>query len=215
MAVENDPPDERNVPDPVETRDRSSAPVPRRGRTIWLFLIPGIALILMGIFWMLRSERVATEAAPMQGVTGTAGGETREPTDASAPTTPLNPSAATPQVIGDLSLIGGGEEYVGRPVELAAVPVASVEGSRTFTVGAIGQHTLVLNDDRHPGTVKPGQRVRISGRVEKPPGGDRLASAGLNEADRKALEDETVIIRATRVEPASVATPTARPANPR
>jgi hypothetical protein len=211
MPVENTPPGESNVPDPVETRDASSRPVPRRWRTIWLFLLPGIVLIVMGIFWMAGSEGKKSEPAATPGVTGTSGGEPREPTDANPPSEPLNPPDSTPQVIGDLSLLGGGDEYVGRPVELSAVAVARVHGSRTFTVGPIGQHTLVLMDDGQPGAIKPGQFVRISGRIEKPPSGERLAAAGLDDEDRKALEDEKIIIRATRVEPAPEAKPTPRP----
>jgi hypothetical protein len=202
---------DQNVQDPVETRDASSAPVPRRKSSIWLFLLPGIILIVIGMFWMLRSERVDSTVAPTQGATGTSGAESNEGGDALPPAESLNPGAAAPHVIGDLSLIGDGAEYMGRAVELAAVPVSDVEGSRTFTVGRIGSRTLVLLDQPHSDAVAPGRRVRISGRIEAPPTGDRLEAAGLDQSDRKALEDEKVIIHATRVEPAIEATPTARP----
>jgi hypothetical protein len=212
--LDNNSPDEPNAPDPVETRDASSAPVPRRQRSIWLFLIPGIVLILVGLFWMARSERHPAEAAPRD-VTGTSGRELGKAGDTSPAAQPLNPSGEGPDVIGDLSLVGADDAYVGRAVELAAVPITSVEGSRTFTVGRIGNRTLVLLDKAQPEIVKSGQHVRISGRIEKPPTGDRLAAAGLSEDDRKAVEDEKVVIHATRVEVAHEATPTARPTDSR
>jgi hypothetical protein len=180
-----------------------------------LFLVPGIVLILIGLFWMARSERRPSDTVPPRDVTGTSGGES-EPGragDAAGATQPLNPAGEGPQVIGDLSLVGADDAYVGREVELAAVPVSSVEGARTFTVGRIGNRTLVLLDKARPGDVVSGSHVRISGRIEKPPTGDRLAAAGLDEKDRKAVQDEKVIIHATRVERAHEATPTEHPAD--
>jgi hypothetical protein len=198
------------VPDPVETRDPASAPVPRRRSSVWLFLIPGAVLILIGVAWMLRSERrgLDTEAAPA--ATGTSGAGAEGET---TPTGPLNPAADGPAVIGDLSLLGGEDQYLGRAVELASVPVSSIDGPRTFTVGRLGHRTLVLLDSPRPAAIEAGGQVRISGTIEKPPSGGQLTATGLADADRNALADQEIIIHATRVEPAVEATPTPRPSD--
>jgi hypothetical protein len=44
-----------NAPDPVETRDPASRPTPAR-RRVWLFAVPAVAFLILGIVWMARTE---------------------------------------------------------------------------------------------------------------------------------------------------------------
>jgi hypothetical protein len=193
-------PDE--APDPVETRDPRVRPVPARRGRAWLYAIPAAVLLLMGIAWMAQVELSRPDGnAPLE-VTGTSGERANDPEGVARDDAPLNPVAEGPQVISDMALLTSKKEYVGRAVEIAAIPVMTVPGPRTFWVGRIANRTLVLLDRGVLAQVKlsPGQVVRLSGTLEAPPPADQLAGAGLSEDDREAIDGEDVIIRATRVE---------------
>jgi len=194
-------PDE--APDPVETRDADSRPTPRRSRA-WLFLIPPVALVLLGIFWMYRAEgnREGAQSGPYS-VAGTSGERENDPEglgrgDEKA----LNPTGEGPRVIGDMELLTAKEDYVGRAVAIPAITVLGTPGPRTLWVGRPMNRTLVLLDRNLPGvgTVPAGQAVQVNGRLEKRPDKAAIDRAGLHEDDRKALEDVDVFIRATGIE---------------
>jgi hypothetical protein len=192
-------PDE--APDPVETRDPYTRPVPNRSRA-WLYVVPAAVLLVLGIAWMARVERAQPGRGGSYEVTGTSGSRANDPEGLErGDDRPLNPVAEGPSVISDMELLTSKQDYIGRAVELPAIPVMTVAGPRTFWVGRIMNRTLVLVDRKGEGltAVKPGQIVRISGRLESPPAGEEIAKAGLSSDDREALEGERVVIRATQV----------------
>ena len=194
-------PDE--APDPVETRDAASHPTPRRSRT-WLFAIPPVALVLLGLFWMSRAEgdRQGAQSAPYS-VAGTSGERENDPEGLGrGDEKPLNPVGEGPRVIGDMELLTAKEDYVGRAVAIPAIPVMGAPGPRTLWVGRPMNRTLVLLDRsiQGLGTLPAGQPVQVSGRLEKRPDKEAIDRAGLQEDDRKALEGVDVFIRATAIE---------------
>jgi len=197
-------PDE--APDAVETRDARIRPVPSTRTRAWMYAIPAALLLIIGIVWMLRVERSRPGGEAPFAVTGTSGERSNDPEGGGRGDHPLNPVPQGPSVIGDMELLSSKSDYVGRAVELAAVPVMTVPGPRTFWVGRIANRTLVLIDRDAQGakTVKPGEIVRMSGRLEPAPSSAELARAGLTADDREAVEGEKVIIRATRVAPQEV-----------
>jgi hypothetical protein len=156
---------------------------------------------------MVQVERSRPGGEAPFAVTGTSGERSNDPEGGARGDRPLNPVAQGPSVIADMELLTSKADYVGRAVELAAIPVMTVPGPRTFWVGRIANRTLVLIDRDAQGakTVKPGEVVRISGRLEAAPSPEELARAGLAADDREAVDGEKVIIRATRLAPQDVA----------
>ena len=206
-------PDE--APDPVETRDPASHPTPRRSRA-WLFALPPVVLVLLGLLWMLRAEgtREGGQSGPYS-VAGTSGERENDPEGLGrGDDKPLNPVGDGPRVIGDMELLTAKKDYVGRAVAIPAIPVMGTPGPRTLWVGRPMNRTLVLLD-RHiqagVGTLPAGQPVQVSGRLEKRPDKDAIDRAGLHEDDRKALEGVEVFIRATAIEPRQPTGPTDAP----
>jgi hypothetical protein len=199
-----------NAPDPVETRDPASHPTPRRS-TALLWAIPGLLLLLIGVAWMAWTEREVDGGSGPMAVTGTSGERIDDPEGRPEGERPLNPSGEGPSVIGDPGLLSEKENYVGRSVELAAVAVMTKPGPRTFWVGRVGNRTLVLADPNagELPDLEPGQIVAISGTLER--AAEAVGGGGLNEEDREALEDEEVIIRASRVEARDRAIPADEP----
>jgi hypothetical protein len=191
-------------PDPVETRDPASHPTPRRGRA-WLFALPAVGLVVLGVIWMFWAERAKEGAgsAPYA-VTGTSGAKENDPEGLGrGDETPLNPLAEGPRVIGDMELLTAKEDYVGRAVAIRAIPVMSTPGPRTLWVGRPLNRTLVLldRDTEARGEITPGQPVSVNGTLEKRPERADIERAGLHENDRKALEGVDVFIRAASVQP--------------
>ena len=199
------------APDPVETRDPASRPTPARSR-VWLYAVPAVAFLVIGIVWMIRTEgpREARSPAP-SAVAGTSGARANDPEGLGrGDEASLNPRAEGPSVIGDMGLLTAKENYVGRAVEIPAIPVMGSPGPRTLWVGRPLNRTLVLLDrnvDR-PGEVKAGEQVRVSGQLERRPDTAAIDRAGLHEDDRTALEGVDVFIRASTVERASPGNPT-------
>jgi hypothetical protein len=193
-------PDE--APDPVETRDPDSRPTPRRSRA-WLFAIPPVALVLLGLVWMFRAESVREGAPSPYSVAGTSGERENDPEGLGrGDEKPLNPAVEGPRVIGDMELLTAKEDYVGRAVAIPAISVIGMPGPRTLWVGRPMNRTLVLLDRNIPslGTLSAGQPVQVRGRIEKRPDKAAIDRAGLQEDDRKALEGVDVFIRATAIE---------------
>jgi len=194
-------PDE--APDLVETRDPASRPTPRRSRA-WLYAVPAVALFVIGAVWMFSAERgrEGSQSAPYA-VAGTSGSRENDPEGLGrGDEAPLNPPATGPSVIGDMELLTSKEKYVGRAVEIRAIPVMSTPGPRTLWVGRPMNRTLVLLDrnTQGVGTLPAGQPVQVSGRLEKRPDKAAIDRAGLQENDRKALEGVDVFIRASTVQ---------------
>jgi hypothetical protein len=194
-------PDE--APDPVETRDPDSRPTPRRSRA-WLFALPPVALVLLGVFWMFRAEGDRVGAQPdAYSVAGTSGERDNDPEGLGrGDDKPLNPTGEGPRVIGDMELLTAKEDYVGRAVAISAITVMGTPGPRTLWVGRPMNRTLVLMDRNVQGLGKAvvGQAVQVRGRLEKRPERAAIDRAGLHEDDRKALEGVDVFIRATGIE---------------
>ncbi len=94
----------------------------------------------------------------------------------------------------------GDGSLTGRRVELTEVRVQSVTGDVTFWVGSDEERVLVvINEELQPEravTVRPGQLLRISGSMERPPPEDIELSSG----DRNALKGQSLYIRAELVE---------------
>ena len=193
------PPVAENAPDPVETRDPRNAPVPATRGRAWLYAIPAAVLLVIGLVWMLRVERAHPgQNAPAE-VTGTSGARANDPEGGGrGDEKPLNPEPSGPSVISDMELLTSKSELVGRAVRFAAIPVVTASGPRTFWVGRLGNQTLVLMDDKVQGAtnVVAGKAIQLSGTLEPAPSDRDLASAGLDDADRRAIEGEKVIIRA-------------------
>jgi hypothetical protein len=193
------PPVAENAPDPVETRDPRNAPVPATRGRAWLYAIPAALLLVIGLVWMVRVERARPgQNAPAE-VTGTSGERANDPEGGGrGDEKPLNPAASGPSVISDMELLTSKSELVGRAVRFAAIPVVTASGPRTFWVGRLGNQTLVLMDDKVQGAtnVVAGTAIQLSGTLEPAPSDRNLASAGLDDADRRAIEGEKVIIRA-------------------
>jgi len=195
-------PDE--APDPVETRDPASRPTPRQSRS-WLFALPAVALLILGGIWMFWAERArqGAQSAPYS-VAGTSGATENDPEGSGrGDEKPLNPVGKGPSVIGDMELLTAKKEYVGRAVELRAIPVMSKPGPRTLWVGSPMNRPLVLLD-RHVAPIEnvpAGGPVAVSGTLQKRPDKDAIDRAGLDENDRKALEGADVFIRAKSVRP--------------
>ena len=162
-------PDE--APDPVETRDPRVRPVPQSAGRAWLYAIPAAVLLLVGIVWMVQVERSRPGGTGPFTVTGTSGERANDPEGGARGDSPLAPKAAGPSVIADIELLMSKSDYLGRAVELSAVPVMTVPGPRTFWVGRFANRTLVLVDRHAEGDTKvaPGQLVRLSGRLESAP----------------------------------------------
>lgn len=193
------PPVAENAPDPVETRDPNNAPVPATRGRAWLYAIPAAVLLVIGLVWMVRVERAHPgQNAPAE-VTGTSGKRANDPEGGGrGDEKPLNPAASGPSVISDMELLTSKSELVGRAVRFAAIPVVTASGPRTFWVGRLGNQTLVLLDEKVEGAmaVVPGKAIQLSGALEPAPSESDLAKAGLDDADRRAIEGEKVIIRA-------------------
>ena len=193
------------VPDPVETRDPASQPVPRRPGQAYLFAIPVLVLALIGLIWFLVSERrPATEEVGPIGTTGAApAGEGAAATEGLPRGDEAPLYAGDPQVpvVSSMAHLLRKQDYVGRPVEIAAIPVNSVKGPRTFEVGRLTNRTRVVVDG-DAGLVQglePGQVVRLSGQLAA--ADDAQPPAGLTDDERQALSGEDVFIRATLVQP--------------
>jgi hypothetical protein len=200
-----------NAPDPVETRDPASRPTPARSR-VWLYAVPAAALLILGTVWMIRTESMplGPRGAPYE-VAGTSGAHENDPEGLGrGDEQPLNPRAEGPSVIGDMGLLSEKENYVGRAVEIAAIPVMGTPGPRTLWVGRPLNRTLVLLDRsvQPDGSFTTGEQVRVSGQLERQPDKAAIDRAGLHENDREALEGVDVFIRASTVERAGSAIPT-------
>jgi hypothetical protein len=193
-------PDE--APDPVETRDPHARPVPTRKGRAWLYAIPAVVLLVIGLAWMVQVERSSSGREGTREVAGTSGERANDPEGLPRGDAPLNPVASGPSVISDMELLTSKDEYVGRAVEIPAITVMSVPGPRTFWVGRLANRTLVLLDRQTQGAtrVSPKQVLRVSGTLEAVPSASELARAGLTADDRDAVGGEEVIIRARRIE---------------
>jgi hypothetical protein len=193
-----------DVPDPVETRDPSSEPVPRRSSRALLFALPVLALALIGLVWLVSSERRDDAELGVEPV-GTAGESGfRSDTGEGLPRgddAPLNPDQqGRLAVVSSMAHLLQKDDYVGRPVEIGAIPVGDVKGPRTFEVGRLTNRTLVVveGDAAIVPSLGRGDLVRLSGRLESAE--DTTPPAGLNADDREALDGADVFIRATLVE---------------
>jgi hypothetical protein len=186
--------------DSVETRDSATRQVPRQSSTLWMYVIPALALLIAGGVWMVESELGGTQTNAPFAAIGTSGERAKgnDPEGARADE-PLNAVPEGPRVISDEALLSSKGEYVGRTVRFDAIPVFSQKGPRTFWVGRVTDRALVLLD-QGAGAVqlKRGEMVSLEGQFERTTG---QSADGLSKEDREAVQGEDVIIRATRVKP--------------
>jgi hypothetical protein len=186
--------------DPVEPRDPSDRPVPRQNLKALLYAIPAVLLVVIGLGWMLSSEMNRGDRVRSDSVLGTSGERSNDP-EGRGRDEALNPQPG-PAVISDLSLLTGETDYAGRAARFSAVPVAALNGDRTFWVGRLGNRKLVLLDRQVSGGVQKGQVISLAGRVERGPSSEELDRLGLEEQDRDAFDGEKIYIRATEIAPA-------------
>jgi len=203
-----------SAPDPVETRDPASRPVPRRSRA-WTFALVPAAFVALLVAWMTLPDRTRDRAqAGPYVVTGTSGKLENDPEGLGrGDERPVNPVPAGPRVIGDMELLTQKEDFVGRAVEISAIPVMGAPGPRTLWVGRPLNRTLVLLDRgvEGVGRIETGQPVSVTGTLERRPDKATIDRAGLQEGDREALEGVDVFIRASAVERRQDAGPLSAP----
>ncbi len=110
---------------------------------------------------------------------------------------------SVPQCERDLAAVTRATDaaaLAGRCVQLDGAPVLSVTGDVTFWLGTSDQdRAFVVLNERTQGeravTVRPGQRLGITGTLERTP----VRGVALDAGDARALEREVIYIRAERV----------------
>jgi hypothetical protein len=163
-------------------------------------IFAGIFLLIVGLLWAgpyFRS-RLGAGGNPPVGTAGRA--STSEPED-------------SPATLHDLETVTGAvdpHELIGRRVDFD-VRVVDVTNDTSFWVGTKDNRMLVVlgRDNRSdaqrdhgapsPNNIKPaapGQTMRITGTIEGIPDAEAPFSRGLNDAQRRALKDQKVYIRA-------------------
>jgi hypothetical protein len=184
--------------DAVEPRDSATEPVPSRRWKAFLYAIPAVLFVALGIAWMFSTEPILGGGGDSSEVRGTTG---HDPEGGRPRGEVLNESPEGPAVISDVELLTKADEYAGRPARFAAINVAARNGERTFWVGRLGNRTLVLLDRtvQNIQAIRPGKAVSIAGRIERKPSAEQIDRLGLKDEDRRALEGEDVYIRATEV----------------
>jgi hypothetical protein len=141
-------------------------------------------------------SRAGTGAGPVGNPpVGTSGREADQPEE-------------SPATLHDLETLTGTvdpHELIGQTVDFH-VKVADINDYASFWVGNKDNRMLVvpLHGVPSPNDVKPaaaGQMVHITGTIEGIPNAEARYSWGLNDSQRRALEDEKVYIRAEHVTP--------------
>jgi hypothetical protein len=175
---------------------------------MWATFI-GVAAVIATLMWVEpyhRSRQGTGVSAIGNPPVGTAGrAAAREPEE-------------SPATLHDLETVTGTvdpHELIGRRVDFH-VKVADINNYTSFWVGVKDNRMLVVlgRDNRtdaqrvdgaaSPNDIKPaapGQRVRITGTIEGIPDAEARYSWGLNDAQRRALDDQKVYIRADHVMP--------------
>ena len=145
-------PDE--APDPVETRDPRSRPTPRpAARGCSPFRLRPCSILGAHLDVLGRALARGRPVGPVFGRRNLRHDATTIRRARAVVTASRSiPSAAGPSVIGDMELLSEKKNYVGRAVELRAIPVMSKPGPRTLWVGR------PMN--RNPGAARPQHRAR-------------------------------------------------------
>jgi hypothetical protein len=172
----------------------------------------GIIVLVMALAWgwpYSRSRQGTGVSAVGNGMVGTTG-VTGQPTGGQP-----EDSLAT---LHDLETLTGAtdpHELIGSRVDFH-VKVADINNYTSFWVGTKDNRMLVVlgRDNRtdaqryhgnaSPNDIKPveaGQSVHITGMIEGIPHAEARYSWGLNDSQRRELDDQKVYIRAQRVEP--------------
>lgn len=171
----------------------------------------GIIVLVTGIAWGwpdFRSRQgtgVSAVGNEMVGTTGTSQPTGGQPED-------------SPATLHDLETLTGAtdpHELIGTRVDFH-VKVADINNYTSFWVGNKDNRMLVVlgRDNRSGGqryrgnsspndikTVAAGQTVHITGMIEGIPHAEARYSWGLNDSQRRELDDQKVYIRAQHVEP--------------
>jgi hypothetical protein len=118
-----------------------------------------------------------------------------------------NEPEASPATLHDLETVTGTvdpHELIGGTVDFH-VKVADINNDTTFWVSNKDNRMLVvLHGTPSPNDIKPaapGQVVHITGTIEGVPKAEARYSWGLNDSQRRTLEDQKVYIRAEHVTP--------------
>ena len=159
----------------------------------------GIFVVIAALTWAASYQRSrhGTGVSPaINPPVGTAGRE--------APNEP----EASPATLHDLETVTGSvdsHELIGQRVDFH-VEVADINNYTSFWVSNKDNRILVvrLHGAPSPNDIKPaaaGQLVRITGTIESIPDAEARYSWGLNDLQRRALDDQKVYIRADHVTP--------------
>ena len=185
------------------------------------FLIAGMKRTAM---WAASIGVVALLGAFMwvapyhQGRAGSSVSPVSDPPVGTAGRDAANEPEASPATLHDLETVTGAidpHELIGGAVDFH-VKVADINNDTTFWVSNKDNRMLVVlgRDNRSdaqrvhgvasPNDIKPvaaGQMVHITGTIQGIPDAEARYSWGLNDSQRRALDGQTVYIRAERVTP--------------
>ena len=175
---------------------------------MWAMLI-GIVAVITALMWAMpyqRSRHGSGVSPASNAPVGTAGRDaTNEPEE-------------SPATLHDLETVTGTvdpHELIGRTVDFH-VKVADINNYSSFWVSNKDNRMLVVlgRDNRSdaqrvhgvalPNDIKPvaaGQMVHITGTIQGIPDAEARYSWGLNDSQRRALDGQTVYIRADHVTP--------------
>ena len=158
----------------------------------------GVVAVIGALMWVApyQQSRADTGVSPVSDPpVGTAGRDA------------ANEPEASPATLYDLETVTGAvdpHELIGGAVDFH-VKVADINNDTTFWVSNKDNRILVvLHGTLSPHDIKlatPGQVVHITGTIEGVPNAEARYSWGLNDSQRRTLEDQKVYIRAEHVTP--------------
>jgi hypothetical protein len=157
----------------------------------------GVVALLGAFMWV---------APYHQGRAGSSVSPVSDPPVGTAGRDAANEPEASPATLHDLETVTGAidpHELIGGTVDFH-VKVADINNDTTFWVSNKDNRMLVVvhgTPSNHIRSAAPGQVVHITGTIEGVPTAAARYSWGLNDSQRRTLEDQKVYIRAERVTP--------------
>jgi hypothetical protein len=176
-----------------------------------LAVLAGLLVMRYGRETSATTSTTAPAAARRPDGRAEISGRPRNGSDASQPARTAEPSAAQPasDTLTDVEAVLAAPDpgaVDGRKAEFASVTVRRILSDRAFTIGEqAGRELVVLLDGRldakmaeDQARVKPGMRLRMAGRVERPPSPDVAQEryGGLSVRESAALRGQTAYMHA-------------------